>query len=293
MTTNFHPKLNHMRSLTMGVWTWTLRPPGNWTLSTPDAPLVAQPPTPQQPSKQAPAIAATSPTHTRQTNIHFEQTIQSTQNIFGSAPSTPMAAPYAPSRRVGRHRQEHRQHDEQKHCLHKNNNRSNQHQQTWISSKQLTTHTCSSKYYKMDSKETFSLSRTHNVQSQQQADRHLLATFRIHKRHNSNLQLHKQQQVQKSSTSQRKTHTRISDNRYLKHHLGHMILRRWKQAFCQQRDLLKQCRLVSHKHRGTPTRVLSFTTTSQAGHQSKVCHVGPDLISKLHSCSKLWHQVLL
>ena len=36
--------------------------------------------------------------------MHFEQTIQSTQNIFGSAPNTPMAAPYTPSRRVGRHR---------------------------------------------------------------------------------------------------------------------------------------------------------------------------------------------
>ena len=79
----------------------------------PEAPIVVQPEVPlsvpQQPShlRQQPdlpppeeQIQQHEPEQTTKTSIRFQQNIQNTQNIFGSQPASPAAAPFTPSRRI-------------------------------------------------------------------------------------------------------------------------------------------------------------------------------------------------
>ena len=79
----------------------------------PEAPIVVQPEVPlsipqqpshlgQQPDLPPPEeqIQQHEPEQTTKTSIRFQQNIQNTQNIFGSQPASPAAAPFTPSRRI-------------------------------------------------------------------------------------------------------------------------------------------------------------------------------------------------
>eukprot|EP00435_Cladocopium_sp_Y103_P064558 s670_g26.t1 len=83
----------------------------------PEAPIVIQPDVPpsvpQQPlnlRQQPDSVPLEEPLQQQQQeteqsnrpNTHFQQNIQNTQNIFGSQPASPAAAPFTPSRRTGR-----------------------------------------------------------------------------------------------------------------------------------------------------------------------------------------------
>ena len=82
--------------------------PGDLEFQFPEAPVMIQqdpPPLPLRlpdPPQQLQQQDQPQETEqTRQPNIQFQQNIQNTQNIFGSNPASPAAAPYAPSRRTG------------------------------------------------------------------------------------------------------------------------------------------------------------------------------------------------